>query len=78
MVNPNEAPEGYMAVDCTSGKSSCEECSSHRMLCSQTLGKGMTSHYLREEYWWITATVACMGLTLWNSGKLMKEWVSDV
>ena len=27
MVNPNEAPKGYMAVAYTRGKSSCEECS---------------------------------------------------
>ena len=27
MVNPNEAPKGYMAVAYTTGKSSCEECS---------------------------------------------------
>ena len=27
MVNPNEAPEGYVAVAYVAGKSSCEECS---------------------------------------------------
>ena len=27
MVNPNEAPEGYMAVACVVGNSSCDECS---------------------------------------------------
>ena len=35
MVNPNEAPKGYMAVAYTTGKSSCEECSfsSHECGC---------------------------------------------
>ena len=35
MVNPNEAPKGYMAVAYTTGKSSCGECSfsSHECGC---------------------------------------------
>ena len=49
MVNPNEAPKGYMAVAFTSGKYSCDECSFSSYECGCVVAGVSCLSYKRDD-----------------------------